>query len=69
MQTTAAHTQHKRSKALFAAHAILSRICLHMNIHASSFDPQFPSLERRVPDLAHKGRSNTLKLEHNFTLN
>ncbi len=27
------------------------------------------ALERRVPDLAHKGRSNTLKLEHNFTLN
>ena len=26
-------------------------------------------LERRVPYLAHKGRSNTLKLEHNFTLN
>ncbi|MDR2311601.1 MAG: NUDIX domain-containing protein [Brucellaceae bacterium] len=25
-------------------------------------------LERRVPELAHKGRSNTLKLEHNFTL-
>jgi hypothetical protein len=25
-------------------------------------------LERRVPELARKGRSNALKLEHNFTL-
>ena len=29
----------------------------------------FCQLERLVPYLAHKGRSQTLKLEHNFTLN